>query len=151
MKAGLMEIGDVFVINKADRDGADKLADEIRVSLHMRDRQEWEPPVLLTKARDNDGIDAVIDALQQHYDWLVKSKQLQVHNHQALLSRVRDLVDDEIRTKLWADASIEAHLQDGLQQIQAGQTTPYRLAGLLLRTYRQRLTDASMVANRFPE
>lgn len=151
MKAGLMEIGDVFVINKADRDGADKLADEIRVSLHMRDRQEWEPPVLLTQARDNKGIDPVIDALQKHYDWLVSSGQLQVHNQEALLSRVRDLVEDEVRTRLWTDPRIDNDLKAGLQSVHAGKTTPYRLAGELLHTYRQQQNDASVTTNRVPE
>jgi len=151
MKAGLMEIGDVFVINKADRDGADKLADEIRVSLHMREHHEWEPPVFLTRARDNEGIEAVIEGLQRHYDWLVSSKQLQVHRDHAVLSRVRDLVEDEVRTQLWADAVLDEHLQEGLARIRSGQSTPYRLAGSLLRTYLQRRADASLTSNRFPE
>jgi hypothetical protein len=86
-----------------------------------------------------------------HYEWLVASEQLQVHNHNALLSRVQDLVEDELRTRLWADAIMNEHLQDGLKKIEKGQSTPYRLAGSLLRTYRQRLTDASMPTNRFPE
>ena len=60
MKAGLMEIADLFVINKADRDGADKLAEEIEISLHMRQEQPWVPTVLLTRARQDVGIDRVL-------------------------------------------------------------------------------------------
>jgi LAO/AO transport system kinase len=150
MKAGLMEIADVFVINKADRDGADKLAEEIRVSLHMRADTGWEPPVLLTRARDNEGIAEVVDALQRHHDWLISSETLREHNQRALRTRVRDLVEDELKTRLWSDASIDSMLQEGLLDIEGGTTTPYRLAASLLDAYRRRLQDPEMAANRFP-
>jgi LAO/AO transport system kinase len=150
MKAGLMEIADIFVINKADRDGADKLAQEIRVSLHMRADTGWSPPVLLTRARDNDGIESVVEQLQRHHEWLVSSQKLQEHNHRALRTRVRDLVEDELRTRLWNDATIATMLQEGLQGIEQGTTTPYRVAASLLDAYRRRLQDPEMAANRFP-
>jgi len=151
MKAGLMEIGDLFVINKADRDGADKLAEEIRVSLHMRERTAWEPPVLLTRARDNEGIEAVAEHLERHAQWLVSSGQLQEHRRRTMESRVRDLVEDALRTQVWSDATLEAAFRQGVERIASGDTTPYRLAADLLHSARRRLGQAEMTGNPLAE
>ena len=67
MKAGLMEIGDIYIINKADRDGADRLAAAVKAEVRAATRdREWTPPVLMTKAHRAEGIDALLDAIQGH-------------------------------------------------------------------------------------
>jgi LAO/AO transport system kinase len=71
MKAGLMEIADVFVINKADREGADRAASAIRSALHLRaPNSEWSIPVHLTVASRAEGVDALVDRFEQHLAWL---------------------------------------------------------------------------------
>ncbi|MGA9720887.1 MAG: methylmalonyl Co-A mutase-associated GTPase MeaB, partial [Candidatus Binatus sp.] len=62
MKAGLNEIADVFVVNKADREGADRVKAELELSVHLRSGDGWRPPVLLTQAALDQGVDAVVDA-----------------------------------------------------------------------------------------
>jgi LAO/AO transport system kinase len=68
MKAGVLETGDVFVVNKADRDGADELAQllESVVALRSYPPGEWRPPVIKTVAVQNEGIEPLIDLLFQH-------------------------------------------------------------------------------------
>ena len=61
MKAGLNEIADVFVVNKADREGADRVKAELELSVHLRSGDGWRPPVLLTQAAADKGVDAVVD------------------------------------------------------------------------------------------
>ena len=70
-KAGILEIGDLFVVNKADRDGADSTAREIRhmISLGQHSGHSWQPPVLLTVASRGDGIEEVVEALDAHRAW----------------------------------------------------------------------------------
>src|SRR5271155_2161935 len=63
MKAGLNEIADVFVVNKADREGADRVKAELELSVHLRSGEGWRPPVLLTQAAVDKGVDAVVDAI----------------------------------------------------------------------------------------
>jgi len=66
MKAGLLEIADVFVVNKADRDGARRLKNELEVMLHLRPPAAWHVPVLLTEAVANKGIDDLVDKIAAH-------------------------------------------------------------------------------------
>ncbi len=72
MKAGLNEIADIFVVNKADRDGADRLKAELELSVHLRPRGGWDAPVLLTQAAADQGIgvDALVAAIATHHAWL---------------------------------------------------------------------------------
>jgi LAO/AO transport system kinase len=66
MKAGLLEIADVFVVNKADRDGARRLKNELEVMLHLRPASAWSVPVLLTEAVANKGIDDLVTQIAAH-------------------------------------------------------------------------------------
>src|SRR5437870_5348510 len=66
IKAGILEIGDVFVVNKADRDGADRVAAELAMMLDLSPRKAWRPPIVRTVAPSNMGVDEVVTALQSH-------------------------------------------------------------------------------------
>ncbi|GAA1982019.1 methylmalonyl Co-A mutase-associated GTPase MeaB [Amycolatopsis minnesotensis] len=73
-KAGVLEIADVFVVNKADRPGADATVRELKQMMSMARREirgpSWRQPVVRTVASENDGVDDVVTALDQHHDWL---------------------------------------------------------------------------------
>jgi LAO/AO transport system kinase len=140
MKAGLMEIADVFVVNKADRDGAQRLADEIAAALDLRfgrrpDPASWRPPVLLARARDNDGTPELIAALQRHRDWCATSGERRRKDRRALESRLRDLVHDAVQREVWSDAAATRLFAQGLQAIERGETTPYRVADSIVREW----------------
>jgi LAO/AO transport system kinase len=98
MKAGLMEIGDVFVINKADREGAERAAFAIHSSLELRaQRTEWSPPVLLTTASLGTGVTEVADAFEEHLSFLRDRGGLAGRRRERLDQRLGDLV----RERLW--------------------------------------------------
>src|SRR5262249_54653043 len=106
MKAGLMEIADVFVINKADREGADRAAQAIRSALHLRARgelpvggSEWPIPVLLTAASIARGIPELVQVFEKHLAWLAETGTLEKRRRQRLEQRLEVLV----RERLWAD------------------------------------------------
>jgi LAO/AO transport system kinase len=69
MKAGLNEIADLFVVNKADRDGADRIKAELELSVHLRPAVGWRPLVLMTQASNDIGIDALVLAIGRHADY----------------------------------------------------------------------------------
>lgn len=69
MKAGLLEIADLFVINKADRPGADRLARELRRSVELDEGPGWKPPVLLASALEDRGVEAVVERAAEHLAW----------------------------------------------------------------------------------
>ena len=78
MKAGLMEIADIFVVNKADRDGAKILASEIKSIISIKSyKDSWEPPVLLTSAHANEGIENLKNDIEKHKDYLHSTKRFQ--------------------------------------------------------------------------
>ncbi len=78
MKAGLMEIADIFVVNKADRDGAKILASEIQSIISIKSYKDaWEPPVLLTSAQANEGIEGLKNEIEKHKDYLHSTERFQ--------------------------------------------------------------------------
>src|ERR1044072_5089421 len=93
MKAGLMEIADVFVINKSDRDGADRAAQAIRSALHLRARaSEWAIPVLLTAAWRGRGVPERVATFEKHLEWLTGTGTLERRRRQRLEQRLESLV-----------------------------------------------------------
>ena len=96
IKAGIMEIGDVFAINKADLDGADRTKIEIEMMLDLNENREWRPPISKVVAVDNSGIDDLLERIQNHRDYLESSGELvsrRLRNtKQELVSLIRDRV-----------------------------------------------------------
>jgi LAO/AO transport system kinase len=137
LKAGLMEIADVFVVNKADRPGADRLRSELKVMLQMRSAPHaaspWRPPVLTAVAAEGTGIPEVLEALDQHHDYLVESGVLDQRRRARLRAKVAEIVDLELRTRLWGDAATDAWLEARLPDLLAGEMTPFDVAQDLLR------------------
>ena len=73
MKAGLNEIADVFVVNKADREGADRIKAELELNVHLRPAGAgWRPPVMMTQAAADQGIDLVVNAIGKHREYLIE-------------------------------------------------------------------------------
>jgi LAO/AO transport system kinase len=131
-KAGILEIGDVYVVNKADREGAAAVRRDVRTTIGLADRSpaDWKPPVLLTSAPSGEGIDTVIEKLDAHLAWARESGVLQ----QRRLQRVRDEVESIAVTALrrrWD--SVDRSALDGLaEHVVAGELDPYTAADRLL-------------------
>src|SRR6516162_8442449 len=94
MKAGLMEIGDIFVLNKADREGADRLEEQLHAMLSLvMPRDGWHPPVVRTVATLNRGIDelaAAIDKFREHFESTGQRQKKHIEHWQARLVRMRE-------------------------------------------------------------
>jgi LAO/AO transport system kinase len=99
MKAGLMEIGDLFVINKADREGAERGAFAVRSALELRAAAEWNPPVVLTIATQGQGIPELATEIENYFDFLRERGQLERRRLQRLEQRLQDL----LKGQLWAE------------------------------------------------
>jgi len=117
-KAGILEIGDLFVVNKADRDGADATVRDLRHMISLGDRSEpglWRPPVVKTVAARSEGLGDVMDAVDRHVEWLSSSGALRERRlaragteieaiaMAALRSRIASLRHDESLDRLAAD------------------------------------------------
>jgi LAO/AO transport system kinase len=132
-KAGILEVGDVYVINKADRDGADQVRRELRSMLALAERTEgaWRPPIVKTVAARAEGLDEVVAEIEQHRTWLASSGELQARR----LRRARDEVEAIAVTALreqWGDVHGRSELDDLAAAVAAGDTDPYAAADRLL-------------------
>ncbi|HET8623934.1 MAG TPA: methylmalonyl Co-A mutase-associated GTPase MeaB, partial [Gemmatimonadales bacterium] len=160
LKAGLMEAADLYVVNKADRPGADKLRQELEVTLGIRrgnayrhvpahhgrtgapaprrsDPVGWEPPVILTTATKADGLPALIDALERHHTWLVDSGELERRRRDRLAARTREVVDRATRRWVWEETRAGRLVRDRLDDVAAGRLSPYELAAEILDDLRE--------------
>lgn len=128
MKAGLMEIADIFVINKADREGADGLAREVEAVLSMREADDgWSIPVLLTTAVRAEGIDELVEAIERHRKFLASSKLLEAKRRERVRTRIRNLVAMRIESIVRENKEVQALISNYLDSDQTAET-PYTLA-----------------------
>jgi LAO/AO transport system kinase len=164
LKAGVMEIADLFVVNKADRPGAEKLRQEIEVTLgirrgnafrnlpahhgwraggHAAGRTEgatspsWQQPVVLTVAAKGDGVTELMEALDRHHAWLVESGTLADRRRRRLLDRTREVVDRATRRWVWSETRADQRIAGRLEEIVAGRISPYEVAAEVLDGLKQ--------------
>ena len=134
MKAGLMEIADIFVINKADREGADGLAREVEAVLSMREGGDgWTIPVLLTTAVRAEGVKELVDAIERHREFLKSSRLLETKHKERIRKRIRDVVNQRIDGILWQDEDIKKLVEKYLADSGGSPDTPYTLADLVVK------------------
>ncbi|HKP53219.1 MAG TPA: methylmalonyl Co-A mutase-associated GTPase MeaB [Chloroflexia bacterium] len=133
LKAGVLEIGDVIVINKADREGADRLANQIKTVMRLLPSAEgvWMPPIVKTVAVESTGVEELGATIERHRAYLSQEGRLEAKRRARLktelMERTRDLVMRRLTTDLDARGNIE-HLLDDLE---AGKTDPVSAAQLL--------------------
>ena len=102
-KAGILEIGDVFVVNKADRDGADNTVRDLRHMIQLSDRTTpglWRPPVVRTSALNRTGIDDLLEGLDAHRAWLEGTGQLRVRRVRRAADEIEALAVAEVRGRM---------------------------------------------------
>ena len=182
MKAGLMEIADIFVVNKADRPGADRLVKDLEAAIHLRggealhnvpahhgvdlskmvppgggsdeaedgsdeaeggsdeaeggeEAMSWKIPVLKTVAHAGEGIDELVEALASHRRHLDESGELQERRRARAALRVRDVVNRELKRRVWKAEGTRPLMSQGLDGIVTGADTPYSLARAILEDF----------------
>ncbi|HLU46331.1 MAG TPA: methylmalonyl Co-A mutase-associated GTPase MeaB [Natronosporangium sp.] len=130
VKAGILEIGDVFVINKADREGADAAYHDIQgmIGLAARAPGEWRPRVVRTVASRQEGIDELVAAIDKHRQWLTTNDQLQQRRRQRAAAEVEAIVLAALRQRI-AD---RGGLDQLAAEVVAGQQDPYTAARSIL-------------------
>lgn len=127
MKAGLMEIADVFCVNKADHPDAGALVHALRAMLHLRPDAGWTPPVIRTVATSTDGLGPLWDALHRHRQFLETSGQWQVRRDDRLRRKVQRLVTEAWNAQFWTPAR-SALLEHALGAMDTTSRTPHGLA-----------------------
>ncbi len=132
-KAGILEIGDVFVVNKSDRDGSDSTMRELRnmIALGVRGPDAWNPPVVKTVASTGEGIDRLVTAIDDHRTWLLASGELEVRRVRRARDEVEALALALLRRRLEAGAGSE-RLLAAAAEVAAGRTDAHTAAARLV-------------------
>jgi LAO/AO transport system kinase len=134
-KAGILEVGDLFVVNKADRDGAAVTARELRhmVELGNTDAPEdqWRPPVLTTVAANGTGIGELVTALAEHHEWASRTGQLRQRRRRRAAAEIEALAMATLRARI--DGVRDGHrIEDLATEVIDGRVDPYAASDLLL-------------------
>jgi LAO/AO transport system kinase len=133
LKAGILEIGDVFVVNKADHPDADRAAAEVRMMLGMAGpRDGWHPPVLLTVATTGQGVEAVLAALDEHRHFLQARGLLDSKRRQRHKAEILRILHAHLRRRILERAGGEQRLEEYARKVAAGEMDPYTAAERLL-------------------
>lgn len=126
MKAGIMEIADLFVVNKADKPGADRVVSEVRVVLDFLRNREWVPPVMPTVAETGEGVPELGRELQTHRDYAKKSTQGRERELLRLRAKIEGIMVERLSDRverLWATRRTEL-----LEAVLERKTDPYTVA-----------------------
>ena len=128
LKAGVMEIADIFVVNKADREGADQLVSAVEsvLSLQTFEPDAWRPPVLETVATQGTGIDALSEAIGRFREQAVPRRE--ARRAARIEGRIRDLLDRRFRQRLDRDLLGPEEMSRAVREVIAGETDPYAAA-----------------------
>jgi LAO/AO transport system kinase len=141
MKAGLMEIADFFVLNKADRPGADQAVLSLKMVLGFKHPSQgagtsWSPEVVKTVGSEGKGIDEVMTQIAAHRQFLSSSGRLIARRRERLERRVRDLVEEQLQVDFWTAERTRA-LQGELAGLARSGKTPYGLAADLIADFKK--------------
>jgi LAO/AO transport system kinase len=139
MKAGLMEVADVFVVNKADRDGAHALMAELRFSVHLHYTSgagpkdlDWEVPVLAAQAAHDVGIDELMAQIRRHRAGLEQAGALDTRRQARRRAELEALLVEEFTTQITARVQSDATLSATIDAVTAGRLDPYSAVSRIL-------------------
>jgi LAO/AO transport system kinase len=134
MKAGLMEIGDIFVLNKADREGADRLDEQLHAMLSLvMPRDGWQPPVIHTVATENKGIDelaATVEKFRAHFETSGQRRQKHVELWQ---NRLIEMLESRLLEKVLGGKEGEARLRSLAVEVAERKKDPFTAVSEILR------------------
>ena len=132
-KAGILEIGDIYVVNKSDRDGADQLRRDLRSMIALGQLPEggWKPPIVKTVAHRGEGIAEVVAEIDRHFAWLTDSGELERRRTRRVRDEIEAIAVTSLRRR-WDDVHARVELDDLAAAVVAGESDPYTAADTLL-------------------
>jgi LAO/AO transport system kinase len=127
MKAGLMEIGDIFVMNKSDHQDSEMAAREIQAALKLKEASgnKWTPRVILTCGLKDEGVDKLKEAIHEHRSFLDTNNLRKKKNRQILFSRVRNALLDRLERRIKKSHRVRELLDKRMGEVYAGNISPY--------------------------
>lgn len=136
IKAGILEIGDVFAINKADREGADKLKTELEMMLDLdQAKTDWRPPIKQTVASQGTGIEELIATIDGNIDYLNTSGELTRRRKARTRNELLALIDERINRYVLKQVSASGQLDAMVDALEKRREDPYAIVAKLLTAF----------------
>lgn len=126
MKAGFMEIGDIFVINKSDLEGADRAANDLSGMLSMiqRSDERWSPRIVRTVATTGKGISDLVRSIEEHRNYLISSGRMSQKQKEIAINEIEKIIDAELKERL-AEKLANIKVQDTIEDVIARKVSAY--------------------------
>ena len=132
IKAGMMEIGDIFVVNKADRENVNKAMIDIEAMLNMNpEKEKWKPPIIKTTAITGEGIAELLDKIGQHKKCL-GTGGVESRLRQRAETELVEAIKEKVAEAIFTDLEQRGELKEIVEKIMAKETDPYSAADVLL-------------------
>jgi LAO/AO transport system kinase len=132
IKAGIMEIGDIFVVNKADYPGTERTVAELNAMLDMKGAEDWRAPVLPTVAVRGEGVDRLWEAVLRHRELLESSGRLQAVRRERARQELADQLEHLVKSWIWEKIRARVPYEEMVEKIMARSMDPYSGAYRLL-------------------
>lgn len=134
IKAGILEIGDVFTINKADHDGADKLVREMNMMLDLDGMMtDWRPPIQKVIASQNEGITETIENIEKHFNYISENGILTKRRTERTKNEMLDVLHSNIGKYITGKLEKTGELDKYVEQIKARETDPYTVVANVMQ------------------
>ncbi|MGE5275379.1 MAG: methylmalonyl Co-A mutase-associated GTPase MeaB [Acidobacteriota bacterium] len=131
IKAGILEIGDVFLVNKADREGADRTAAEIATMLDFTPDRAWRPPIVRTVATRGEGVEEALEAIESHGEFLQSTGEGSRRRRRRVRARLLALLGERFRRAVEESAPKPDGLEEAVGEVFARREDPYSAAARL--------------------
>lgn len=129
LKAGIMEIGDIHVVNKSDREGADQLVSDLRLMCDMTSvKTSWRPPIIRTVAVENNGISELTESILAHRSFLETGSGLRQKRNARIKEQILNLINQEVSRNIYKMMRDNNMLEDIVEKIFSRQKDPYSFA-----------------------
>ena len=115
IKAGIMEIADLFVVNKADRDGTERTVRDLEMVLGLVESRDWDPPILKTVASRGEGLPELLADVERHQEWLRESGELEHRRRSRLRLRVENLLKERVLLAVDELVGLQSALDDAFE------------------------------------
>lgn len=138
IKAGILEVGDIFVINKSDHPGVEKTENDLRTVIVLGNREDreirWEPSIIKTEALSNKGISELIAEIDKHAEYLrtISSGEGSAKKKEKLRVLLRDMVTNRLMEAFSNQLMQDIHFEEAVESIYMGKTDPYTACDKLL-------------------
>jgi len=131
IKAGILEIGDVFLVNKADREGADRTAAEIATMLDFTPDRAWRPPIVRTVATRGQGVEEALEAIESHGEFLQSTGEGGRRRGRRVRARLLQVLEERFRRAVEESAPKPDGLEEAVGEVIARREDPYSAAARL--------------------